>query len=297
MSMIRFAIHKSLQSAQGRILLDVSCELEQGRLVTLYGPSGAGKTTILRMLAGLASPEGGIIRAGDETWFDGARGIDLPPQKRKTGFVFQDYALFPNMTVRDNLRYALKKGQDKAILDELIGVMELEQLHDRRPGTLSGGQKQRVALARALVSRPVLLLLDEPLSALDSQMRMKLQDHILKAHSRYGLTSILVSHDMSEVFKMSDQVFVLEEGKISRQGSPREVFFNQQLPGDQFRFSGRIEGIRAENGAYIVSVLVGDNQVKLPAREEDIWELAPGDQVLVSSRALDPVIRKITASP
>ncbi len=189
--MISFTLHKVLQSAQGQMSLDVSCELPDEKLTAIYGASGAGKTTILRMLAGLLRPDSGKIANGGDVWLDTQNETDLSAQKRKVGIVFQDYALFPNMTVKGNLEYALEKGNNKRKVQELIEIMELQQLQDRYPATLSGGQKQRVALARALVRRPQLLLLDEPLSALDTEMRARLQDHILQVHKHFKLTTIL----------------------------------------------------------------------------------------------------------
>ena len=165
------------------------------------------------MLSGLLRPDSGIIKVGETIWFDGDKNIDLKPQQRKVGYVFQDYALFPNMSVRQNLEYALRKGQDKAIIGELLQFAELNELEQRKPETLSGGQKQRVALARALVQRPEILILDEPLSALDLKMRIKLQEYLLQVHKRYKLTTILVSHDIGEIVKLSDNVF--EIGRAS----------------------------------------------------------------------------------
>ena len=290
--MISFSISKTMDTAQGKALLDVACEIQQGELVTIYGESGAGKTTILRVLAGLLLPEKGHIVIDGHEWLDTAKRISIAPQKRNVGFVFQDYALFPNMTVRGNLEYALQKGQSNKIVDELTEVMELQQLQARYPETLSGGQKQRVALARALVRQPVLLLLDEPLSALGSEMRYRLQDHILQAHKYYGLTTILVSHDVPEVFKLSDKVFVLEQGKIIRQGTPQAVFFGAEAK-DVFRFMGDILDINKSGEAYSLTVLVYGNIVHVATTEEAVRNLKHGDQVILSSETFHPLITKM----
>lgn len=290
--MIRFDLYKILHAANGEMPLDISVELEQGQLLAIYGASGAGKTTILRILAGLTPPDKGSIHINNSSWLDSNKGIHLPTQKRNIGMVFQDFALFPNMTVEQNLNYALEKGQDATIVKELIEIMELQQLRNLRPYILSGGQKQRVALARALVRKPLLLLLDEPLSALDSDMRIKLQDHILAVHRRYKLTTILVSHDVAEIYKMADTVLILENGKITKQGPPGNVFFNRQVSG-KFQFTGEVVEIDKEDIIYIVSVLIGNNIVKVVATEEDIKELKQGDKVLVASKAFNPLIRKI----
>jgi molybdate transport system ATP-binding protein len=291
--MIHCSIYKTLQTAQGTINLDIFFEIEQGKLVTLFGPSGSGKTTILRILAGLASPQKGRIFSNTETWFDTKKHINLSPQKRKVGFVFQEYALFPNMTVKENLQYALEKGETNTIVQELMHVMDLEQLQNRKPDTLSGGQKQRVALARALVRKPQLLLLDEPLSALDSEMRLKLQDHILKLHKEFSLTTILVSHDFSEIFKMSDTIMMLKNGKISSKGIPSEILFDQQISGD-FQLIGEVINIEQENFVYVISLSVGNNIIKINSATDEAMEFNVGDKVLISLKALNPLIKKIS---
>ncbi len=171
--------------------LDVEFTIQEGELVTLYGPSGAGKTTVLRMLCGLSTPDEGRISVRGQPWLDSAKKINLKPQHRDIGIVFQDYALFPNLTVKENLRYALKKDQPDAIVNELLEMMELTNLYDKKPELLSGGQRQRVALARAIVRKPRILLLDEPMSALDTALRVKIQDYILRVHEQFKLTTIL----------------------------------------------------------------------------------------------------------
>src|ERR1700741_2026717 len=256
MDMIRFELYKKLHATNGEMTLDISVEIEAGQLIAVYGASGAGKTTILRILAGLTNPDKGSIHINNDSWLDVNTGFHLPTQKRNIGMVFQDYALFPNMTVEQNLNYALEKGQDLNIIEELIEIMELQQLRNLHPSRLSGGQKKRVAVARALVRKPSLLLLDEPLSALDNELRIKLQDHILEVHRRFKLTTILVSHDVAEIYKMADTVLVLENGKITQQGTPGNVFFNRQVSG-KFQFTGEVVSIDKEDIIYIVSVLIG----------------------------------------
>ena len=221
--MIEFRIEKKLLGPEGEMGLDVNTIIQEGEFVTLYGPSGAGKTSLFRILAGLLLPESGSIRVGDKVWFDSELKINLKPQERNIGMVFQDYSLFPNMSVRQNLEFALEKGQSRTIIEELLELIELNNLTNQRPAQLSGGQKQRVALARALVRRPKLLLLDEPLSALDPEMQSKLQDYILKVHQEYGLTILMISHDLIEVIKMSERVLLLKQGKVVNDGKPSEV--------------------------------------------------------------------------
>lgn len=216
--MIDIDITKMLSGADGPLNLNFSTEIDQGEFVTITGPTGAGKSCILRMIAGLLKPNHGVITVDGQTWFNNKKGINLPPQKRNIGMVFQDYSLFPNMSVRANLTYALAKGQDAKIVDQLLEVSGLSNLQNKKPILLSGGQKQRVAVARALIPKPKLLLLDEPLSALDQQMRKILQNYISEFHKEFNLTTILVSHDHAEIKRMSHRVLVLENGKIAQEG-------------------------------------------------------------------------------
>ena len=290
--MIEILLHKRLNAASGKMLLEIDFKIESGQFVTLYGKSGAGKTSTLRILAGLLKPDKGRVVVNGSTWLDDEQRINLRPQKRKVGYVFQDYALFPNMTVKENLQFALEKGQDPTIVSELIEIVELGVLQNRKPYTLSGGQQQRVALARAMVQRPELLMLDEPLSALDHEMRVKLQSFILKVHQEYGLTTFLISHDISEVIKMSDMVVELELGKIIRQGTPAQVFMHQEV-GGKFQFAGKVVGLEKQNFICIVSVIVGVELVKVIVVEEEANLLKIGDRVMVASKAFNPVIRKI----
>ena len=217
--MLDFHLRKALHTAAGPRTLDVRLTLTPGELLAVSGPSGAGKTTLLRLLAGLDQPDSGFVQAAGETWYDAAHRRSLPPQHRPLGFVFQDYALFPNMTVRQNLAFAAT-GQPPAVVDELLDWFELTELAARRPALLSGGQQQRVALARALARRPRLLLLDEPLAALDQPTRLRLQQVLLAAHQRFGLTTILVSHDAAEIARLADRVVELDLGEVVRVGPP-----------------------------------------------------------------------------
>jgi molybdate transport system ATP-binding protein len=273
---IEIRVTKQLLSAFGKMQLNVELSLETGSFTVLSGPSGSGKTTLLRILAGLERADEGFIRQDERVWLDSAKKRSLPTQKRKVGFVFQDYALFPNMTVMENLRYGLRKDQKGKIIPELIGIMELEALVDRYPAKLSGGQKQRVALARALVPRPRLLLLDEPLSALDRSMRLRLQDYILEVHNRFNLTTFMVTHNMEEILKMADQACLLDHGRIRKQGSPREVFFPEEKTTNG-RLKGKVLEIKQEQNCFFV--WVGDQVVCLPLEGRDIQ---PGEEVELS---------------
>src|SRR3989339_872315 len=281
--MIKINIKKTLNTADGKIVLHVNKEIREGDFLTLFGKSGSGKTTLLRILAGLENPDSGEIKVGDEVWFDSSKKINLTPQKRGVGFVFQDYALFPNMSVKKNLLFALKNQNESARVDEILEIMELENLSLMMSDQLSGGQKQRVAVARALVSSPKLLLLDEPLSALDHAMRVKLQDELLAVHKKFDVTSILVSHDVSEVFKLSSRVFKISLGDITDDGTPSEVFASSNLSG-KFKVAGEVLSINKSDILYVIDVMANNEVLKITAVKKDIENLSVGDKILISSK-------------
>lgn len=290
--MIEISLKKGLQGATGSILLDIELNYESGKIIAITGSSGSGKTTFLRLLGGLLKPENGSISIDGNIWYNSSQRIDLPSQKRPIGFVFQNYSLFPNMTVRGNLEYALDSQQSKSELKEIIEVMELEELTERAPDTLSGGQKQRVALARALVRKPKVLLLDEPLSALDSNMRSKLQDYIIRVHQEFQLSVFIVSHDTTEILRMAHYVCELEEGVITRRGEPSSFFTSRRLSG-KFRFTGNIIDISEEDVITVISVMVGNNLVKVIATNPEDQDLQIGDKVILVSKAFNPLIMKV----
>ena len=286
--MIEIALGKTLTGASGKFELNIETCLDSSSFVALFGASGVGKTSLLRMLAGLDQPDHGRIAVNGEAWFDSATAIALAPQKRSIGFVSQDYALFPNMTVRENIAYATG-GNDKAWVDELLDLTSLTKLDDRLPRTLSGGQKQRVALARAIARKPRLLLLDEPLSALDPELRTRLQDDLRSLHARFGLTTLLVSHDIGEVFKLAQRVLVLDAGRIVRAGTPSEVFLQQRLSG-KLNLHAQVLAVRCEEVVHIVSLLVGQDIVEVIASDDEVAGLQPGDAVTVSTKAFSPFL-------
>ncbi|CAM2858340.1 ATP-binding cassette domain-containing protein [Helicobacter burdigaliensis] len=290
--MIKLNFTKSLHSVDGEINLNLNCELNSQELITLFGKSGAGKTTILRILAGLVEPDSGSIEVNNEVWFDKKRGINLPPQKRQIGFVFQDYALFPNMNIEQNLSYALPKNGDKKIIEEILEITELEKLRKLKPSLLSGGQQQRVALARALVRKPKILLLDEPFSALDRELSFKLQEELLKLHKHFNLSTFLVSHNFSEVFYLSSYVLWLKKGEAFKSGTPSEVFLSH-LPSGKFRQSGSILDIKVCGINYILSILSGNDILKVTLSKEEAETLKVGDLVMLSSKAWNPIVTKI----
>ncbi len=291
--MIELQLKKKLKSSEGEIDLEVEKEIESGSFVTLFGKSGAGKTTILRILAGLLEPDWGRIIVEGERWLESEKRFSLSPQKRRVGMVFQNYALFPHMSVEKNLLYALEHSKERHRVEEILEVMELGVLRKELPERLSGGQKQRVALARALVREPKLLLLDEPLSALDHAMRSKLQEELLRIQRHFGVTTILVSHDLSEVFRLSSRVLEISQGRVIRDGAPSEIFGGSKISG-KFRFNGEILKVQKSDLLYTLSVLVGNEIIKVAVSQEEIAGLGVGDSVIISSKAFNPLVLKAT---
>ncbi|MFM6842106.1 MAG: ABC transporter ATP-binding protein [Candidatus Planktophila sp.] len=212
-----------------RAVAGVNLDIYEGEFLTLLGPSGSGKTTVLRMIAGFEKPDAGVILLGNK---DVAQ---LPPYERDVNTVFQDYALFPHMDVISNIEYGLRvKGVDKTERHtralEALKQVRLEGYEKRKPSQLSGGQRQRVALARALVNRPAVLLLDEPLGALDLKLREQMQLELKELQREVGITFIFVTHDQEEALTMSDRIAVFNNGRIEQVGTPREIYENPQSP-------------------------------------------------------------------
>lgn len=211
------------------VVKDVSFVVPTGSVLTLLGPSGCGKTTILRCIAGLEWASAGRIKLGSDVVFDGGAGIAVPSEKREIGMVFQSYAIWPHLTVFDNVAFPLRlRGLSKSkvrtdVMDALRSV-GLDHLHDRFPSQLSGGQQQRAVLARCLVYRPRVLLLDEPLANLDASLREEMRFELREVQQKFGLTSIYVTHDQAEAMALSDNIIVLSGGRIVSEGGPREVF-------------------------------------------------------------------------
>ena len=263
-------------------LTDVSLSIERGQLVTFLGPSGCGKTTLLRIIAGLETQDTGTI-------VQNGRSISrLPPMKRDYGIVFQSYALFPNLTIFDNVAYGLvnrRKGRDliRKRVSELLTLVGLADAGAKYPGQLSGGQQQRIALARALASAPGLLLLDEPLSALDALERVRLRGEIRALQQRLGVTTIMVTHDQEEALSMADSVVVMNQGQIEQVGTP-EVIYREPASAFVADFVGKVNVLSAVaegNGRFRVGVLVfagcasaqsvtPGEKVKLYLRPEDV---------------------------
>ncbi len=260
---------------------DVSLEIGQGAFLTLLGPSGSGKTTILMSIAGFVDPTAGRIL------LDGKDITDLPPDKRNFGMVFQGYALFPHMSVADNIWFPLKvrglsKSAARGKIADALELVQMGHLAERTPAQLSGGQQQRVALARALVFEPDLLLLDEPLSALDKKLRADLQWELKSLHHRLGTTFIYVTHDQEEALSMSDEIVILRDGKIEQQGDPGGLYerpatrFVADFLGKSNFLEGKVAAREADRFSY---ALDGHDLVQAGTTEK-----APGDALLLALR-------------
>lgn len=284
--MISLNIKKELHGSNGVMNLDINLSLQNGEFVALSGVSGSGKTTLLRVLAGLEEAFGEIIVDG-EIWLN--ENIKKPIQKRDIGFVFQDYALFPNLSVIDNLLYVKK---DKDLAKQLLSLTDLYELKNRYPNSLSGGQKQRVSLCRALMKRPKILLMDEPLSALDPHMRLKLQDEILTLHKEFKTTTIMVSHDPSEMYKLASRVLVLKDGKIIDDGLPKDILLKTQ-GSQKFSFEGELLDIIKVDVINIAIVAIGQQIVEVVISNIEAQNLIIGEKVNVSTKAFSPTIKKI----
>jgi len=261
---------------------DLDLSIGKGEFVSMLGPSGSGKTTLLMMLAGFESPTSGTISVG------GKRVDALPPHKRNMGVVFQNYALFPHMSVADNVAFPLKmRGASRSeIVERVTKVLDMVQLgafHERRPIQLSGGQQQRVALARALVFEPEVVLMDEPLGALDKKLREQMQMDIRDIHHRLGLTIVFVTHDQTEALTMSDRIAIFNHGKIEQIGGPSDIYdhpktqFVAEFIGETNLLSGKVSS--ASNGLLTVT-LDGGQSIRVASAAA----LEPGKHVKISVR-------------
>jgi molybdate transport system ATP-binding protein len=255
------------------------CPLDPPSVTILFGPSGSGKSTILRCLAGLEQPEEGTISFGDELWFDATARVTVPPQARRLGYMAQDYALFPHHSVEGNIAYGLTglSSQEKKIrVDEVLHLLHIESIAQQKPTQLSGGQQQRVALARAIARRPRLLLLDEPLSALDAPTRAQLCKDLRRLLTQLAIPSIVVTHDWTEALTLGDQMAVIVEGRFVQTGTPQDVF-SRPTDADVARVVGIetvVKGTITEMRDELATVQVGTvalTAIASPNLESDVF--------------------------
>ena len=278
------ALTVQIRKRYGDFTLDVDFSAGNGEALALLGASGSGKSTALRCIAGICRPDWGRIELDGEILFDSRRGIDLPPQRRKIGYLFQQYALFPHMTVEQNIAVCLDRRQ-RAQAGELMVLLRLEGTEKLLPRQLSGGQQQRIAIARAIVNEPQILLLDEPLGALDLKMRKEMQLELKSMHDKLGITFIYVTHDQEEALTMSDKIVVMSEGRIQQVGEPEDIYnepknaFVADFIGESNIFNGIMTGKYRVRfcGAEFICVDDVENGTMIDAvlRPEDIQITPP----------------------
>lgn len=281
-ALVRFSGVRKSYDGDTLVVRDLDLEIVRGEFLTLLGPSGSGKTTSLMMLAGFETPTEGKI------WLGGKDVTALPPYRRGIGVVFQNYALFPHMTIGQNVGYPLRvRGTAAGEIDrrvaEALEMVELGAFADRRPAQLSGGQQQRAALARALVFRPELVLLDEPLGALDKQLREQMQYELKRLHEELKVTMVYVTHDQTEALTMSDRIAVFNDGRIQQLARPAELYedprnaFVAEFVGENNRMTGQVTAVSDDT----VGIDVGQGAI---VRARPIGELRPGDKAVLSLR-------------
>lgn len=272
-----------------KVLKGISLSIEKGEFITFLGPSGCGKTTTLRIISGLETPdEGRVLLNGEDV-------TDMAPEKRDVNTVFQNYALFPHMNVYDNVAYGLKikkvkKPEIKKRVEEVLSMVQLTGFEKRMPSEMSGGQKQRVAIARSIVNNPQVLLLDEPLGALDLQLRRQMQVELKKLQRRLGITFIYITHDQEEAINMSSRIVVMRDGVFEQIGSPEQVYNNPKTS-YVAGFVGNaniIRGLVDTVGEKQMSVRIGNDQVILN-REEGV---CPGEKATIAVRSENILLKK-----
>ena len=290
---------------EGEAVLDnISLEISKGEFITLLGSSGCGKTTTLRIIAGLEQPDAGSV------WLDGREVTGLEPNQRDVNTVFQNYALFPHMNVAENIGYGLKlkkvpKSEIKKKVSQMLELVQLEGYEKRKPSELSGGQKQRVAIARALVNNPKVLLLDEPLGALDLQLRRAMQIELKHLQKKLGITFIYITHDQEEAINMSDRIAVMRDGRIEQIGTPDEIYNHPKTSyvatfvGNANILHGVAESIQGQNAI----VKIGNDKVivKLETSQQDTEDtggkqhLAAGEKVTLAVRSENILLQEAAA--
>lgn len=303
---LQVRVRRTLLSEDGGFQLDVAFALEKG-ITILFGPSGAGKTTLLDCIAGLSDPDRGQIVAGDRVMFDSEKAINVDPTGRRMGYVFQDLALFPHLSVEANVAYGLGSLKAEDRKQRVAGALEslgITELRARRPAELSGGERQRVALARALVTEPSVLLLDEPLAALDMPVRMKIAEDLRRSIQTLPIPVLYVTHSRDEVFMLGERMLMLERGKIIAEGTPHQVMSaprNEtvaQLAGFENVFDAEVMSIHEERGTMTCGVGARSLELETPLVRAEVGSrlrvgISAGDVLLATSAPVGLSARNI----
>lgn len=292
MKKIEINIKKSFSSGKGEpFVLDAGFSIPEGKITIIFGPSGSGKSTLLRLLAGLEKGEGGYIRSGETSWFDASSASFVPTQQRGVAMLFQDLALFPHMSVRENIEYAAADG-DCSRIDELMALTELLDLKGRYPHELSGGQCQRLALARALAQNPKLLLLDEPFSALDSAVKKRLYDELIALHKKFAFTAVMVTHDMAEAYRLAQHAVILKDGRVTKEGPPEEVFLGKSLS-TRIQIPARVISMESDEIHTLLTVEEGRRTFRVFVDNDEAEKMSVGDEVVVAAKASEALVFKV----
>lgn len=268
--------------------LSISLEVAMGSFVAVYGASGVGKTSFLRCLAGLQVAEQGFIKVAGQTWWDQAAGINWSARKRGVGFVFQDYALFPNMTVAQNIAFATAGGDSDAVVTSLLHDLDLQLYANAYPSQLSGGQQQRLALARALAQAPSILLLDEPLAALDPALRQYLQGYLKAWQQKHACTVFMVSHQASEIAQLADAILVLE-GATGQFYQPVSQYFSTTTTIAQQTLEAQVQAIDKQ----FIWVQIGHQSLKIP-QQSQYQSLSIGEKISLQWLGVSPILTSKT---
>lgn len=274
--MMELKFHTSFKHSSGNFKLEADLEISPGEIIAIYGPSGAGKTTFLRSIAGLIEPDGGFITVNAKTWFNSFQRKHLQPQQRSIGYVFQENNLFPNMTALGNIAFGANQHQ-KNTAEQLLAQIGLSEKAGVYPNRLSGGQQQRIAIARALIRQPQVLLLDEPFSALDHENQLQVEQTMVELRKSNAPTTLIVTHDLATVFRLADRVIHLNNGKVQAFGTPENVFSTVEA----------MQGIRQlahviACDASTLKVLINRQKITL---NQPSFDVVVGDQLLVIATA------------
>jgi molybdate transport system ATP-binding protein len=289
-------ITKTFAAADREFILEIASDFPPG-ITILFGPSGAGKTTLLDCIAGLTAPDGGRIGVGNQIFFDAARNADLPVHRRRVGYVFQDLALFPHLSAEKNIAYGLSArggAERRRRIEAILESLRISHLRHQRPGEISGGERQRVALARALVTDPCVLLLDEPLAALDAPTKSKIIDDLRAWNQGHRIPIVYVTHSRDEVFALGERVLVIEDGKVVARGTPHEVMTAPQtetvaqLAGFENILDATVIALHADRGTMTCSLTGSSVELETP-----LVRAATGSALRVGIRAGDILLATI----